>query len=71
VFAEGSNSVVYVGTPRESLSFLKNQDLARPDGYNGADHWMDLLVRDDSGMDGSCGASTHTNTANVKSQQHS
>jgi ABC-type multidrug transport system permease subunit len=51
VLAEGN--VVYFGTPRESLSFLKDQDLACPDGYNGADHWMDLLVRDDSGTDGS------------------
>jgi ABC-type multidrug transport system ATPase subunit len=49
VLAEGS--VVYLGTPRESLSFLKDQDLDCPDGYNWADHWMDLLVRDGSGLD--------------------
>ena len=36
--------VVYFGSPRESLSYLRAQDLACPDGYNAADHWMDLLV---------------------------
>ena len=37
---------VYVGTPRGSLGYLRDKDFACPDGYNAADHWMDLLVRD-------------------------
>ena len=38
--------VVYFGTPVESLDYLRRLDLACPDGYNAADHWMDLLVID-------------------------
>eukprot|EP00977_Amphora_coffeiformis_P019959 scaffold7703_cov185-Amphora_coffeaeformis.AAC.1 len=38
--------VVYFGTPVESLEYLRRLDLACPDGYNAADHWMDLLVID-------------------------
>merc|ERR1712232_946086 len=37
-------NVVYFGKPSNSLSYLKSLDLACPDGYNAADHWMDLLV---------------------------
>jgi ABC-type multidrug transport system ATPase subunit/ABC-type multidrug transport system permease subunit len=48
MLAEGS--VVYFGKPRESLKYLRKQNLACPDGYNCADHWMDLLV-EDSAMD--------------------
>mmetsp|Transcript_10758 Transcript_10758/g.19788 ORF Transcript_10758/g.19788 Transcript_10758/m.19788 type:complete len:635 (-) Transcript_10758:82-1986(-) len=44
MLAEGH--VVYFGTPRKSLSYLRTQGLACPDGYNAADHWMDLLVQD-------------------------
>merc|ERR1712070_231228 len=44
MLAEGS--VVYFGKPRESLKYLREQNLACPDGYNCADHWMDLLVED-------------------------
>jgi ABC-2 type transporter len=50
MLAEGN--VVYFGSPRDSLTYLrqKNHDslpsLACPDGYNAADHWMDLLVQD-------------------------
>lgn len=44
MLAEGN--VVYFGTPRASLSYLKTQELSCPDGYNAADHWMDLLVQD-------------------------
>lgn len=40
--------VVYFGTPKESLSYLKNLNVACPDGYNAADHWMDVLVNDSS-----------------------
>ena len=38
--------VVYFGSPVESLEYLRRLDLACPDGYNAADHWMDLLVID-------------------------
>mmetsp|Transcript_5492 Transcript_5492/g.7206 ORF Transcript_5492/g.7206 Transcript_5492/m.7206 type:complete len:586 (-) Transcript_5492:52-1809(-) len=38
--------VVYFGTPVASLDYLRNIDLACPEGYNAADHWMDLLVMD-------------------------
>jgi ABC-type proline/glycine betaine transport system ATPase subunit len=44
MLAEGH--VVYFGSPRDSLSYLRNVELACPDGYNAADHWMDLLVQD-------------------------
>lgn len=44
MLAEGH--VVYFGSPRDSLTYLKTQQMACPDGYNGADHWMDLLVQD-------------------------
>lgn len=44
MLAEGN--VVYFGTPRDSLAYLRDCKLACPDGYNAADHWMDLLVHD-------------------------
>lgn len=44
LLAEGN--VVYFGSPRDSLTYLKRFHLACPDGYNAADHWMDLLVYD-------------------------
>jgi len=44
MLAEGH--VVYFGRPLESLHYLREQNLACPDGYNAADHWMDLLVQD-------------------------
>ena len=37
---------VYFGTPVDSLQYLRQLDMACPDGYNAADHWMDLLVTD-------------------------
>jgi ABC-type multidrug transport system permease subunit len=40
--------VVYFGKPVPSLEYLRRLDLACPDGYNAADHWMDLLVAGDS-----------------------
>lgn len=40
--------VVYFGSPVQSLDYLRTQNLACPDGYNAADHWMDVLVIDDS-----------------------
>ena len=41
---------VYHGSPLQSLEYCKGLDMACPDGYNAADHWMDLLV-DDSADD--------------------
>lgn len=40
--------VVYFGPPVQSLDYLRRLDLTCPDGYNAADHWMDLLVVGDS-----------------------
>jgi len=37
---------VYNGLPSESLSYIKDIGYTCPDGYNAADHWMDLLVDD-------------------------
>lgn len=39
--------VVYFGTPAASLHYLRSQSLACPDGYNAADHWMNLLVMEE------------------------
>merc|ERR1712072_920588 len=39
-------NVVYYGTPAHSLEYLAENGFACPNGYNGADHWMDLLVTD-------------------------
>lgn len=44
-------NVVYFGKTLDSLSYLRNIQLACPDGYNAADHWMDLLVNDVSMAD--------------------
>jgi ABC-type multidrug transport system ATPase subunit len=44
MLAEGH--VVYFGTPLLSLTYLSNLGLKIPEGYNAADHWMDLLVRE-------------------------
>ena len=41
-------NAVYFGKPAESLQYLKSKRLACPEGYNAADHWMDLLVTDSS-----------------------
>uniref|UniRef100_A0A7S2V8J9 ABC transporter domain-containing protein n=1 Tax=Entomoneis paludosa TaxID=265537 RepID=A0A7S2V8J9_9STRA len=38
--------VVYFGTPVGSIEYLRTVGLSCPDGYNAADHWMDLLVVD-------------------------
>lgn len=46
LLAEGH--VVYHGTPHGSIQYLKDRGLACPEGYNAADHWMDLLVTDSS-----------------------
>merc|ERR1712188_150011 len=41
-------NVVYFGTPTNSLDYLEDNGYACPNGYNAADHWMDLLVTDSS-----------------------
>ena len=38
--------VVYYGTPSESLVYCDRLSFKCPEGYNAADHWMDLLVED-------------------------
>mmetsp|Transcript_53866 Transcript_53866/g.65021 ORF Transcript_53866/g.65021 Transcript_53866/m.65021 type:complete len:706 (-) Transcript_53866:102-2219(-) len=37
---------VYFGAPSQSLRYLDGLKLSCPNGYNAADHWMDLLVVD-------------------------
>lgn len=44
LLAEGH--VVFYGSPSTSLKYLREKGFACPDGYNAADHWMDLLVVD-------------------------
>lgn len=44
MLAEGN--VVFFGTPVCSLSYLSDLGFKTPEGYNAADHWMDLLVSD-------------------------
>lgn len=44
--------VVYFGSPTESMIYLRTQNLACPDGYNAADNWIDLLVSDESELEG-------------------
>jgi ABC-type multidrug transport system ATPase subunit len=47
LYLAGGNAV-YFGKPKDSLLYLKEHDMPCPDGYNAADHWMDLLVKDAS-----------------------
>jgi len=44
MLADGN--VVYFGKPTDSLSYLRDKGYPCPEGYNAADHWMDLLVTD-------------------------
>eukprot|EP00548_Thalassiothrix_antarctica_P007970 CAMPEP_0194140468 /NCGR_PEP_ID=MMETSP0152-20130528/9999_1 /TAXON_ID=1049557 /ORGANISM="Thalassiothrix antarctica, Strain L6-D1" /LENGTH=666 /DNA_ID=CAMNT_0038838721 /DNA_START=60 /DNA_END=2060 /DNA_ORIENTATION=- len=44
MMAEGN--VVYFGTPKESIAYLRSINFRIPEGYNAADYWMDLLVKD-------------------------
>ncbi|KAL7552392.1 hypothetical protein ACHAWF_015629 [Thalassiosira exigua] len=44
LLADGN--VVYFGTPRGSLEYVRELGLECPAGYNAADHHMDLLVMD-------------------------
>jgi len=39
---------VYFGTPADSLKYLNKKGFQCPEGYNAADHWMDLLVTEAS-----------------------
>merc|ERR1711988_564042 len=41
-------NVVFFGEPSDSLDYLRKNGHACPDGYNLADHWMNLLVTDSS-----------------------
>jgi ABC-type multidrug transport system ATPase subunit len=56
LLAQGN--VVYFGTPRHSLGYLRQVNLACPDGYNVADHWMDLLVTQNNGSGNGTGKSS-------------
>ena len=58
LLAEGH--ACYFGDPKESLQYLKQHDLSCPDGYNAADHWMDLLVHHEE-------ASTPTSVEDMES----
>ena len=49
LLADGN--VVYFGTPRGSLDYVKQLGLECPPGYNAADHHMDLLVVDGDSED--------------------
>jgi len=53
--------VVYFGTPADSLNYLKTKGLQCPEGYNAADHWMDLLVTDASVEDDHLSTKTDAN----------
>lgn len=39
-----NGNVVYFGDPVDSIMYLEKLQLACPEAYNCADHWMDLLV---------------------------
>merc|ERR1711865_732530 len=41
-------NVVFFGKPRDSLDYLRTKGYKCPDGYNLADHWMNMLVTDSS-----------------------
>ncbi|KAL3930437.1 MAG: hypothetical protein SGBAC_011768, partial [Bacillariaceae sp.] len=61
-----NGNVVYFGTPRHSLAYLRQNNMACPDGYNAADHWMDLLVNQNNSSSASTkqrGGSSLNNTA--------
>lgn len=44
LFLADGGYVVYHGTPKDSLMYLKQINMPCPEGYSAADHWMDLLV---------------------------
>eukprot|EP00751_Fragilariopsis_kerguelensis_P020106 CAMPEP_0170901018 /NCGR_PEP_ID=MMETSP0734-20130129/47993_1 /TAXON_ID=186038 /ORGANISM="Fragilariopsis kerguelensis, Strain L26-C5" /LENGTH=422 /DNA_ID=CAMNT_0011295077 /DNA_START=83 /DNA_END=1351 /DNA_ORIENTATION=+ len=41
-------NVVFFGKPKDSLDYLCSKGYQCPDGYNLADHWMNMLVTDSS-----------------------
>jgi ABC-type multidrug transport system ATPase subunit len=43
-----NGNLTYYGEPQASLEYVKNLKMDCPSGYNAADHWMDLLVVDNS-----------------------
>jgi len=62
--------VVYFGTPSASLTYLRDQNMACPDGYNAADHWMNLLVMEDQqDLDNDDAEDTHNNQQQQQQQQ--
>lgn len=66
----GEGHVVYFGTPSDSLVYLRNQGLPCPDGYNAADHWMDLLVHDTYESRDEFESGSH-NSTDIGTTQHS
>lgn len=62
---------VYFGTPSESLAYLKTVGLPCPEGYNAADHWMDLLVPDVAASAAAVAAASDDDTGNRKSRNAS
>ncbi|KAG7370663.1 ABC-2 type transporter [Nitzschia inconspicua] len=66
MLAEGH--VVFFGTPRDSLDYLKTQKVGCPDGYNAADHWMDLLVKDSAIEDSTTTVTIDQSEDNKKSE---
>ncbi len=68
MLAEGH--VVYFGTPSDSLVYLRSQGFPCPDGYNAADHWMDLLVHDSIESRDDFESGSH-NSTDIGTTQHS
>ncbi|KAG7344451.1 ABC-2 type transporter [Nitzschia inconspicua] len=66
MLAEGH--VVFFGTPYDSLHYLKTQKVGCPDGYNAADHWMDLLVKDSAIEDSTTTVIIDANEGSKKSE---
>lgn len=60
--------VVYFGTPTASLQYLRSQSLACPDGYNAADHWMNLLVTEEEEEEDNDNPSQKSNIRDEKRQ---
>ena len=60
--------VVYFGTPTASLQYLRSESLACPDGYNAADHWMNLLVMEEEEEEDNDNPSKKSNIRDEKRQ---
>lgn len=65
LLAEGH--VVYYGTPKHSLEYLRTRNFACPHGYNAGDHWMDLLVRTDDKSSSRQSTVLHSSTSSEES----